>query len=286
MTNQLELNDYKKEIADLYSRRSQTYDNSDWHIQIAHRLIEHAQIKPGQHVLDIATGTALVAIEAAQIVGSQSRVVGVDISTGMLEVARQKVEALSLEHVEFLLADAEALNFPANSFDRILCSSALIWMADIPAALRQWMRFLKPGGLIGFHAFADTAFVGGVVVQKVVEKYGVSLTLSKPTGTVEKCHDLLQQAGFEAIEIKPEQYGSYISLEQAKQMWTGNSHPAPGQFPNPLSQLSSEQLAQAKTEFETELEALNTEQGIWNDITIFFTFGRKPVDYVGIETVT
>ena len=278
MTNPLELNDYKKEIADLYSRRSQTYDNSDWHIQIAHRLIEYAQIKPGQHVLDIATGTGMVAIEAAQIVGSQGRVVGVDISTGMLEVAKQNVETLGFAHVEFQLADAEGLNFPTNSFDTILCSSALIWMVDIPAALRQWMGFLKPGGLIGFHAFADTAFVGGVVVQKVVEKYGISLALSKPTGTVEKCHDLLQQAGFEAIEIKPEQYGSYISLEQAKQMWTGGSHPAPGQFPNPLSQLSSQQLVQVKAEFEAELEALKTEQGVWNDITIFFTFGRKPVE--------
>lgn len=278
MSNQLELNDYKKEIADLYSCRSQTYDNSDWHIQIAHRLIEYSQIKPEQHVLDIATGTGLVAIEAAQIVGSYGRVVGVDISTGMLEVAKQKVEGLGFKHVEFLLADAEALNFPVNSFDTILCSSALIWMADIPAALCQWIRFLKPGGLIGFHAFADTAFVGGVVVQKVVKKYGVSLAFSKPTGTIEKCYDLLQETGFEAIEIKPEQYSSYISLEQAKQMWTGSSHPAPGQFPNPLSQLSSQQLAQIKAEFEAELEALKTEQGIWNDITIFFTFGRKPAD--------
>ncbi|ARV63201.1 methyltransferase [Nostocales cyanobacterium HT-58-2] len=281
MTNQLELNDYKQEIADLYSRRSQTYDNSDWHSQIAHRLIDYAQIGPGQHILDIATGTGIVVIEAAQIVGSEGRVVGVDISSGMLDQARRKIAGLGLSNVELQLADAEALNFPANSFDRILCSSALIWMADIPAALRLWHGFLKPGGIIGFHAFAETAFVGGVVAQKVVEKYGITLAFSKPTGTVEKCHDLLQQAGFEAIEIKPEQYGSYISLEQAKAMWTGSSHPAPGQFPHPLSQLSSEQLAQAKVEFEAELEVLKTEQGIWNDVTIFFTFGRKPADSLG-----
>jgi hypothetical protein len=120
--------------------------------------------------------------------------------------------------------------------------------------------------------------VGGVVVQQIVEKYGISLAFSKPTGTVEKCHDLLTSAGFEAIEIIPEQDGGYISLEQAKRMWTGGSHPAPGQFPNPLSKLSSEQLEQVKAEFDAELEALKTEQGIWNDITIFYTFGRKPGD--------
>lgn len=278
MNQQLKLNEYKQQIADLYSRRSHTYDDGDWHPRIAHRLVELAHISRGQHVLDIATGTGMVAIEAAQIVGSESRVIGVDISDGMLDQARRKVETLGLSNVEFQLADAEALNFSNNSFDLVLCSSALIWMTDIPAALRLWYRLLKPGGLIGFHAFADTAFIGGVVIQNVVKKYGVSLAFSKPTGTIEKCHDLLQQAGFEAIEIKPEQNGSYISLEQAKRMWTRSSHPAPGQFPNPMTQLSSEQLAQAKAEFDVELEALLTEQGIWNDITIFFTFGRKPAD--------
>ena len=281
MNQQLDLNEYKQEIADLYSGRGQTYDHGDWHPQIAHRLVEHAQIRQGQHILDIATGTGMVAIEAAQLVGFAGRVVGVDISTGMLKQAKRKIEALGLNNIELVLADAEKLNFPANSFDVVLCSSALIWMADIPKTLRLWHQLLKPGGLIGFHAFADTAFVGGVTVQKVAEKYGVSLALSKPTGTIEKCHDLLKTAGFEAIEIKSEQDGSYISLdslEQAKGMWFGGSHPVPGQFPNPMKQLSSGQLEEVKAEFEAELATLVTEQGIWNDLTIFYTFGRKPID--------
>lgn len=115
-----------------------------------------------------------------------------------------------------------------------------------------------------------------MVTQKVAQKYGISFVNNKPTGTVEKCQNLLQQAGFETIDIKVEQDGSYISLDEAKKMWLGVSHPTPGQYPPPLSQLSLEQLAQAKAEFETELEALQTEQGVWNDITIFYVYGRKP----------
>jgi ubiquinone/menaquinone biosynthesis C-methylase UbiE len=72
----------------------------------------------GQHILDIGTGTGHLAIAAAQIVGTEGRVIGVDISALMLEQARSKVEALGLSNVEFQLADAEALNYPANSFDR------------------------------------------------------------------------------------------------------------------------------------------------------------------------
>ncbi|NES83038.1 MAG: methyltransferase domain-containing protein [Moorea sp. SIO2B7] len=276
MSYQIELDEYKQQVADLYSNRSSNYDDGDWHPRIAHSLVEYAQLSQGQQILDIATGTGMVAIEAAQIVGNEGKVIGIDISTGMLEQARRKVESLGLCNTEFQLADAEALDFPLNTFDCIFCSSALIWMSDLLGALRLWHQFLKPGGLLGFHAFADTAFVGGVVTQKVLEKYGISLLLSKPTGTVEKCHDLLQKAGFEAIDIQLEKDGSYISLEQAKRMWAGNgSYPTPGQYPNPILQLSSEQLAQAKVEFDAELEALQTEQGIWNDITIFYTFGKK-----------
>ncbi|MGB3512259.1 MAG: hypothetical protein WBA93_24085 [Microcoleaceae cyanobacterium] len=84
--------------------------------------------------------------------------------------------------------------------------------------------------------------------------------MSQPTGTIEKCQDLLRQANFEIVEIKVEQDGNYISFESAKKMWSGIYHPAPGQYPHPLLQLSTEQLNQAKLEFENELKILETDQ--------------------------
>jgi ubiquinone/menaquinone biosynthesis C-methylase UbiE len=276
----LGLNEYKQQIAVFYSRRSQNYDESDWHYQIACRLVKYAQISSGQSILDIATGTGMVALEAAQIVNTQGRVIGVDISDGMLEQAQHKAKVLNLKNVEFILADAEKLNFSSNSFDRVLCASALIWMTDIVAALRLWGQFLKPNGIIGIHVFADTAFVGSNILQNIVEKYGISLTFSKPTGTIEKCQKLLTDAGFEILEIKTEQDGNYISLEDAKKMWAINGTPAPGQFPHPLSQLSWAQQEQIKTEFDAAIEALVTDKGIWNDITTFFILGRRsPVGF-------
>jgi ubiquinone/menaquinone biosynthesis C-methylase UbiE len=278
MSETIELDQYKQQIADLYTDRSGSYDNGSWHPRIAHRLIEYANLQAGQQVLDIATGTGMVAIEAAQIVGSTGQVIGVDIATGMIEQARRKVAELGLNNIEFQVADAEALDFPDDRFDYIFCSSAFIWMSDLLGALRRWHQLLKPGGVLGFHAFADTAFVGGVVSQQVLEKYHVSLLLSKPTGTVEKCRDLLQQAGFAGIDIKSEPEGGYISLAKAQSMWAGNSSfPAPGQHPHPSLRLTAEQLAQAKVEFDVALEAMQTKQGIWNDGTIFYVFGKKAV---------
>jgi ubiquinone/menaquinone biosynthesis C-methylase UbiE len=276
MTDQLNLDEYKQQIADLYSDRSASYDNGAWHPRIAHRLVEYTNIRPGQQVLDLATGTGMVAIEAARIVGNEGHVIGIDIAPGMVDRARQKVAALGLNNIGFQIADAEALDFPEHSFDLIFCSSAFIWMSDLVGALKHWHRLLKSGGILGFHAFAETAFIGGVLTQQILEKYGISLLLSKPTGTVDKCHHLLQQAGFETIDIKIEPDGNYISLEQAQSMWSGNpSSPIPGQYPHPLLKLTTAQLAQARIEFDAQLQRLQTPQGIWDDATIFYVLGHK-----------
>jgi ubiquinone/menaquinone biosynthesis C-methylase UbiE len=273
----IELDEYKQQISDIYISRSANYDQSEWHPRIAHHLVKSAQIQTGKQVLDIATGTGLVAIAAAQIADTEGRVIGIDISTGMIDVARQKAQALGLHNIEFKLADGEALDFPANTFDYIFCSSALIWMSDLHGALQHWQQLLRPGGKLGFHAFAETAFISGVITQKVLEKYGVSLLLNKPTGTVTKCRYLLQQTGYKSIEIESVPDGNWISLAKAKGMWAEpGSFPAPGQHPHPALQLTTAQLEQAKIEFDAELDKLQTDRGIWDDGTIFYAFGRKP----------
>jgi ubiquinone/menaquinone biosynthesis C-methylase UbiE len=279
MVNQLELNDYKQAIAESYNRRSQTYDDSEWHVQICHRLIEYSQVSSGQTVLDIGTGTGHLAIAAAQIVGDRGLVIGIDISTGMLEQAQRKVDALKLSNVEFQLADAETLDYPSDRFDRILCANAFPWIEDKEATLRLWNRFLKPGGRIGIHTPADTAYIGAVVLQKVLAKYGISLEASNRIGAVEQCQNLFTNAGFEAVEIKTEQHGSYTNLDKAKATWEGMVvHPSSTSLKisgNGLSQLSSPELAQLKAEFDAELEALQTDRGIWDDLTTLYILGRK-----------
>ena len=87
----------------------------------------------------------MVAIEAAKRVGSSGQVIGVDISTGLLSVAQQKIDAAGLDRVKLQLADAEKLDLPENSCDRILCCSALPLFTDVPADLRLWRNFLLPG---------------------------------------------------------------------------------------------------------------------------------------------
>ncbi len=272
MSKTFELDEFKQQVGDMYGQRSNSYDQGDFHPRLAHRLIEHADLRSKHKVLDIATGTGLVAIEAAHLVGASGHVVGVDISTGMLKVAQQKISALGLSNIEIVVADAENLDFPDNSFDRVLCCEALPFMTNLPADLRLWHRFLVPDGLIGLCAHAETAFPTGVVLQKVAQRHGVELIFSDLTGTEQKCYTLLEEAGFEDIEVKIEQFGSYISLSETKGAWEGSlKHP----LCRPLLQLEPEELEQVKIEYLAELETLVTDKGIWNDITTFFILGRK-----------
>ena len=217
----------------------------------------------------------MVALYAASKVGRNGSVIGVDISSGMLDKAIANATVAGISNVGFEMGDGENLSYAPNSFDYIFCSSAFIWMTDLPAALFSWKELLKPNGKLGFHAFSENAFVEGVVAQSVLSQYGVSYLMSKPTGTVEKCHALLERAGYRNIRVEVVAASAYISLEEAKRAWVSVSHPAPGQYPHPLTELTSAQLVSAQEEYEKELERRNSENGIVNDMTTFYVFGDK-----------
>ena len=271
------MDEFQQQVADYFDRRNNYDAEGDFHPRLAHSLILHAGVAEKQKILDMATGTGLVAIEAAQLVGPEGWVVGVDISPGMIEQGNRKISAANLGNIQFQLADAETVEFPENTFDTVLCCSALPYLKNIPAALRRWYRFIKPGGLMGVTGFSETSFIFGVVLRQVAQRYGVELSIwNEDTGTPEKCYALLREVGCEDVEVKTEQFGSYISLNEAVRIWESSlGNP----LCLPLLQLSSEQLEQTKAEYVKELEALVTDKGIWNDITNFFVLGRKQADF-------
>ena len=212
-----------------------------------------------------------MAIAAAQKVGLSGKVIGVDFTPGMLNQARRKIAALGLQNIEIITADAETITWAEESFDIIFCATAIVLLADIPAALRNWYRWLKKGGVIAFSCWSMTSFFTPVIT-KVCAQSGWKLpNLHEPLGSPEKCYTLLQEIGFKDIEIKTEQYGSYLTLDEAKNFWQGKwLHPK-----NPLRQLSSQQIEQLIAAYKAEIETLVTKQGIWSDNTTFFVVGKK-----------
>lgn len=269
MSDRAASNNYKQQvIADFNSRTN--YDN-EWRYRFANHLIELAHLQPGQRVLDVATGTGIVAIASAKIVGSQGHVVGVDISTGMLNHAQRKIEAEGLHNIELIEADADYLNFSDN-FDAILCSSAIVYLTDIANSLQQWYNFLKMGGLLAFSCLAQTAMTASVLFREKAQAYGISIpNPNEILGTPQKCDRILQDAGFKDIKVVTEQLGFYLG--DAEAAWNANANSA---FGYQVFQLPPERLAQLKAEYFAQFEALSsTEKKFWNDVTAYFVLARK-----------
>lgn len=123
---------------------------------VSTRLIELAEVEPGQRVLDIATGIGEPALLAASRVGPAGRVVATDLSSRMLDIARARASALGLTNVEFREADAERLDFPDGSFDAILWRWGPTDLTDPSKALVAIRRMLGPTG-----SFATSAWEAG-----------------------------------------------------------------------------------------------------------------------------
>ena len=262
---------YKKTVIDFFNSRT-SYDN-DYTINRTLPILESVKFEKGQKILDLATGTGIVAIRAAQIVGKQGKVIGVDFSSVMLQQAQQKIDELGLENIELIEADAEYIDFENESFDVIICSSAIVYFRDIYKALQNWYRWLKKGGAIAFSCCSEQSYAAPLII-KAAAKYGISLqNINEPTGTPKKCQKLMEAAGFQIqnIIIKSEQFGFYQSLDTAKK-WDGTWF---NPQENPLLELSPEKMEELKAEYCKLIEANLSEQGVWNEVLMFFITGRK-----------
>jgi demethylmenaquinone methyltransferase / 2-methoxy-6-polyprenyl-1,4-benzoquinol methylase len=99
-------------------------------------------LKPGHHLLDVACGTGLVAVESARILGTAENITCLDPSAGMLAVARTKLPA------KFVQGRAEAMPFADNSFDFLTMGYALRHVTDLETTFREYRRVLRPGGKV------------------------------------------------------------------------------------------------------------------------------------------
>ncbi|MDZ7967024.1 MAG: methyltransferase domain-containing protein [Nostoc sp. DedSLP03] len=270
-----DLDSYKQRLKEFYGSRT-TYDHEEGtrHPLEAKLLLEFVPLHSGQKILDVATGTGLVAIPAAQKVGSEGYVIGIDMTPGMLHQARLKIAAAKLQNIELIEADAEYFNFSDRSFDAVFCCEVIVLFPDILATLQKWYGFLKTGGYVAFTCPPETAYMASLQQRICARVLGESLPhILEPLGTPEKCRNLLNQAGFRDIEIKIEPSGRYRPLSDNKLSWTAININFKG---NPLlSKLSPEQLNQLEVEYTTEIEKLATDRGLWQDTTKLFVRARK-----------
>ncbi len=143
-----------------------------------HRLwkrytIEASAVRPGHRVLDIAGGTGDLSASFSRLVGDQGLVVLSDINDSMLKVGRDKLRDSGIAgNIDFAQANAEALPFPDNSFDRITIAFGLRNVTDKDKALRSMQRILKPGGKLLVLEFSKPLLP---LLSKAYDAYSFSL---------------------------------------------------------------------------------------------------------------
>ncbi len=142
----------KEQVAGMFDNIAVRYDflnrflsagiDISWRKKAIHQLKE---INPKQ-ILDVATGTADVAIMMTKILDAD-KITGIDISNGMLDIGRQKINKLDLKNkIELLNGDSEAINFNDNSFDAVTVAFGVRNFQNLEKGLAEIKRVLKPGG--------------------------------------------------------------------------------------------------------------------------------------------
>jgi SAM-dependent methyltransferase len=140
----------KQELAAFFGRAAPTYGHVGprFFTRFGLRLVEVARLPLGAHVLDVAAGRGAVLFPAAEAVGSQGQVVGIDLSPSMVEQTSREIEQRALSNVSIQQMDAEHLQFPDESFDFILCGFAVFFFPQLDRALSEFRRVLRSQGCL------------------------------------------------------------------------------------------------------------------------------------------
>ncbi|MDO8434096.1 MAG: methyltransferase domain-containing protein [Candidatus Binatus sp.] len=177
---------------------------------VSDRLVELARIKPGDRVLDIATGSGEPGITAARKVGASGLVIATDQSPAMLDLARERAAALGLRNIRFVETGAESLDIEERNFDAAICRWGLMFVPGLDAVPRRVAQLLKPGATFATSVWGPPAKVPLISTGDDEVRALTNLPAPPPdapspvkladTRPLEKA---LASAGFKDIRVEP-----------------------------------------------------------------------------------
>jgi ubiquinone/menaquinone biosynthesis C-methylase UbiE len=126
--------------------------------RIGERTVARLALPAGANVLDVGCGTGASALPAAQAVGPNGFVVGVDLSARLLDRARTTTAMYRLTNVEFRLADMTALGFPDGRFDAVVSVFSIFFVPDMEGLVRELWRMVRPGGKLAVTTWGPRIF--------------------------------------------------------------------------------------------------------------------------------
>ena len=224
----------KQQVARLFGRAATTYDRIGprFFSHFGRRLVEIAEISTGSRVLDVATGRGAVLFPAVECVGPHGRVTGIDLSEAMVQETARELAVRRLSAISSVrLMDAEALEFPDESFDYVLCGFAIFFFPRLYHAMSEFRRVLKHNGRVCVTTWGKAPDGQWDWLDKIIEAYlppepeinpGNETPISpqpefdSPTGLTA----ILNEAGFHKVQIYQEAADfTYASEEECWSTW-------------------------------------------------------------------
>ena len=187
------------------------------------KAVEKLNIGEGARVLDVCCGTGSSAIPAAELVGPPGIVIGIDLAERLLELAREKASRRGLQNISFRAADMLKLDYPTESFDAVVCVFGIFFVPDMPAAVRQLWRLVRPGG-----KFAITTWGRNVLepanslfwrsVREVRSELPIASNPWDPISDPEGLRQMLRDGGVETEELIAE--NKWHPIPSPEDWWT------------------------------------------------------------------
>lgn len=218
----------KEQVEQMFDTISGQYDGLNRVISLGSdvkwrkKVIKLVSDSRPQRVLDIATGTGDLALQFAEAI-PQAKITGLDLSEGMLAVARKKAGKQSLERVEFIKGDSEALPFEDNTYDAITVSFGIRNFEHLEAGLKEIYRVLQPGGLFvvletsvptrfpwkqGYHLYSRLILP---VVGRIFSKDKVAYRYLSESASVfpygKELNNIFKKIGFIEVDHQPQTLG-------------------------------------------------------------------------------
>jgi ubiquinone/menaquinone biosynthesis C-methylase UbiE len=185
------------------------------------RLVDLADLRREHRVLDVATGTGLAALMAADLLGPEAQVVGVDLSNTMIGLARKRAAEQGVGNVDFVRMDAERLDLPDDSFDAVLCALGLMLFPQPDVALSEMLRVVKGGGTVALSVFGRGSKVALRALMEPFIPHMPPPPQRGPStfgfGRNETLREALEQAGFS--DVIAEERAHVLRFETPDEVW-------------------------------------------------------------------
>ena len=236
-------------------------------------LLDAAEVGPGAHVLDVASGPGHVAAGAAERGAS---VIGVDIADGMLSLARQLHPEL-----EFRRGDAEALPFPNGSFDAVVANFVMLHVGRPEQAASEFARVLAPDGRLALTVWdvpERARFIGALV--EAVATAGADPPQDVPVGPPifrysndQEFADLLRGRQLEDVQVSTVSFSHHLPSPDA--LWRGLLG-GTVRISALIRGQTSEMQRQIRAAFDRNLQQYEIDDGLELPVSVKLATGRKP----------